>query len=205
MPAIPEEGAEFESPPLGTHMAVCTEIVDLGTQPQSFGGDNWDAHQIVMFWELTEERTSGGHPFRVLRYYTWSMSTKSNLRKDLESWRSKPFTKEEFGKFDIKNVLGAHCQVIIGTGDNGKVKVTGVAGWPKGVPKPKPSVTPSMVWLSAAEFDTEAYEALSEYWRSKIKGSPEYVALTAPKSSVNGSHAPLGAPLSAELSDEIPF
>lgn len=203
MPAIPEEGSSFEQPPLGTHTAICTRIVDLGTQQNTYQGETTHTHQVALFWETTAELTSKGEPFQMVRFYTWSMSPKSNLRKDLESWRGKAFTKEEFGKFDIKNVLGQHCQVIIGNSETGKTKVAGIAGWPKGMPKPRPSTAPFMVWLSPDEFEEDSFDALTDFWKDKIRSSPEYQALRNPNPvTTKGS---VTQQLTDDLDDSIPF
>jgi len=208
MAAIPLPGEEFETAPMGTHIAICSRIIDLGTQPVpvfgSSSGETEMKHQIVLGWELPNERMSNGVPFLVISYYLWSMHEKASLRKALESWRGQKFTKDDFGKFEIKNVLGKPCQVIIGESQTGKAKVMGVAGFPKGTPTPKLHDEPIYVWLSAAEFDEAAYEQLSDFWKTKIKATPEWASIHAPKSLGNGS-AKQHVTFSEEMSDEIPF
>jgi hypothetical protein len=44
----------------------------------------------------------------VQKRYTASLNEKATLRKDLESWRGKPFTKEELAAFDLEKLLGAN-------------------------------------------------------------------------------------------------
>ena len=42
--------------------------------------------------------------------YTLSLGEQANLRKDLESWRGKPFSAEELaGGFDLEHLYGINC------------------------------------------------------------------------------------------------
>ena len=55
----------------------------------------------------------GQKPFSIGKEYTLSLSSKSNLYKDLVSWRGKPFTEEELEGFDLSKLLGKPCQIQI--------------------------------------------------------------------------------------------
>lgn len=124
-------GKDFPQAPAGTHLAICYMVVDIGQQETHFGMKP----KIVIGWELPFELMEDGRPFAVSGFYTLSLSEKANLRKDLEAWRTRPFTEEEVKGFDVKNVLGKPCQVtIIHNLKDGKTRasVAGVAGVPKG-------------------------------------------------------------------------
>lgn len=204
MPTLPKPGDSFEQAPEGTHLAVCTGIVDLGTQHEEYQGKARDVHQMMIMWELVDEAMSNGERFGVMRSYTWSVHEKAALRKDLEAWRGAAFKESDFGDggFEIKNVLGKSCLVMVGRTSTDKAKVVGVAAKPKGMPSPTPSREPIYLWLSPEEFSEEHFDALSDFWKGKVKASPEYLLITAPKPRTpNGG----SQKFSPDLDDEIPF
>ncbi len=100
---------EYETAPQGLHNAVCVDVVDLGIVDTPFG----PADQIKIAWQL-EEESKKGYRFVVSKRFTPSKSPKSNLRKMLEAWRLRPFTKEEMNEFDIEKLIGVNCQITIG-------------------------------------------------------------------------------------------
>lgn len=137
-------GKDFKKVPQGTHIAVCNMVVDLGIQP---GGRYKPQHKVYVRWEIPAERVEyekdGKHvdgAMSIGNFYTASLSEKAKLRHDLENWRGKAFTPEELAGFDLFNVLGVACQVVVThtKGADGKdyANVTGVMGLPKGIPRP---------------------------------------------------------------------
>jgi len=149
-------GKEFEQAPIGTHVARCIKVIDVGTQFGEYQGKPNAARKIVVSWELPNElMTEGdfeGKPFIVSKFYTASLSEKANLRKDLVNWRGRDFTPEELQGFDSKNILGKPCMVQITTSEKGKSKVTGVMSLMKGTACP-PQVNESVYFsLERDEF-----------------------------------------------------
>ncbi len=127
MPLIAKDtsGDKFPKLPLpeaGTTQAVCCAVWDLGLQLSSFknedGSDKYQ-HKIIVAWEIAEkinapESEYHGKPYMLNKKYTLSLGEKSNLRKDLESWRGKPFTEAELKNgFDIENLYGINCLIGI--------------------------------------------------------------------------------------------
>lgn len=109
-------GGTFEPMPIGPQQAVCVFVEDIGTHEGSYQGKPTQKHQCVICWELAEKMTLGdnaGKPFIVSKFYTASLGEKATLRKDLENWRGKPFTKEELDGFDLEKLKGANCMVNI--------------------------------------------------------------------------------------------
>jgi hypothetical protein len=104
-----DEGKTFTPAPAGVYNAVCVDVVDKGMQPSQFG----IKHKIVIVWEIDEQHPSFDRRFTVNRQYTLSLNEKATLSKDLESWRGKPFTKEEREGFDVERLIGAPCMVNI--------------------------------------------------------------------------------------------
>lgn len=180
----------FENPPPGTFMAICYRVIDLGTQDTTYKGQAKKQHKILISWELPDEKMSDGRPFTISSRYTWSMSEKAALRKDLESWRGKPFTDADFGEggFDIAKIVGAPCILTIVHTDGEKTyaNVKGVAALMKGMVAPALTNEKVFLGLDEENWNAEAFHKLSENIQNTIKQSPEYRAL------VNGYAQPDG-------------
>jgi hypothetical protein len=187
-------GGDFEQPPVGTHVARCVKVIDIGTQKGEYQGKATFKRQVIVGWELGELMESGA-PFVVSKFYTASLSEKANLRADLKNWRGRDFTDEELSGFDAKNILGKPCMLSLTTNDKGKVRVTGVMALPKGTPVAEQKNESVYLSLEPGEFDGETFEALSDGYRKMISVSPEYQALTAtPKRGTID-----------DIDDDIPF
>jgi hypothetical protein len=106
-------GANFTPAPSGTHVAVCCDVVDLGMLETEWQGVKKRQHKIKIVWQIDELRDDGKR-FTVARRYTNSLHEKATLRRDLESWRGKPFSETELQGFDLENLLavGALLNVI---------------------------------------------------------------------------------------------
>jgi hypothetical protein len=109
--------SDFPPTPAGLHPAVCYQLVDCGTHEEVFQGQQHDRHVLYIVFELptlTIEIDGITKPRAISQKYTKSMHIKSNLRKDLESWRGKPFREDEArAGFELKTILGANCQLNI--------------------------------------------------------------------------------------------
>lgn len=97
--------------PAGVHQAVAVDVIDKGLQPNQFKPGTTQ-HKIDIAWQLDEKRDDGKR-FLVYKRYTVSLNEKATLRKDLESWRGRAFTREEEMGFDVEAILGANCLVNI--------------------------------------------------------------------------------------------
>jgi hypothetical protein len=172
-------GGDYEQAPVGTHVARCVRLIDIGTQENEYEGRKSSRRQVVIGWELPEELMikgeSAGQPFLVTRFYTQSLNEKSTLRKDLITWRGRDFTPDELAGFDAQNILGVPCLVSITTNDQtGKSRVSGVMKLTKGIKPPK-QVNPTLYFsLDPEEFDLSTYEGLSEGYKRMIEASPEF-------------------------------
>jgi len=197
---------KFELAPAGTHLATCYRIIDLGTQSSSYLGQAKRQHKILISWELPEERMADGRPFTIGQRYTWSMSEKAALRRDLESWRGVPFTERDFGPtgFDIKNILGKSCLLnIVHVNKNGKdyANIASISRLMKGQQAPgKPENEPIYLWINPDRWDSSLFAKLSDGMKGLIMQSPEYASL------ING-HDDEPPPVDANdcYDDPIPF
>lgn len=172
----------FEKCPAGNHLAVCVEIIDIGTQESTYQGKSKLQRKVWIGWETPMETDDDGKPYRIGRRYTFSGNEKSTLRKDIESWRGKAFTYEELENgFDMKSLLGKGCFInVVHTENDGKeyANIQSVAALPKGTSSPAPSAETIYLSLEIGEFDKEVYESLSDYMKGKISLSPEYKVCT---------------------------
>lgn len=121
----------------GVYTAVSSMIVDLGMQKNAL--DSNIRRKFLMVWNIVDEfvEINGEKLPRIIsKEYTLSLNEKSNLRKDLQAWRGKPFTDEELQGFDMKNILNKACQLqIITIEKNGKsyTNIASIMGLPKGM------------------------------------------------------------------------
>lgn len=192
-------GGDFAQAPAGTHVARSIRIIDIGTHHGEYKGVPNTRNQFILQWELPHEtiQIDGQEkPLIVSKFYTNSLSEKANLRKDLESWRSRPFTPEELMKFDLMNILGKPCMLSIVTGENGKAKVAGVSALPKGMDCPKGTNAVDAFWLD--EWNDNKFASLSEGFQKLIMQSDEYKGFGGAPSS-NGKAA------DGIDEDDIPF
>ena len=102
---------------------MCVDIIDLGLKPNPFR-DGAMQRKIDIAWQIDETRDDGKRHVLYKRY-TLSLNEKATLRHDLESWRGKPFTRDEEMGFDVESVIGANCLINVqhkpGTKDASKV------------------------------------------------------------------------------------
>ena len=111
------KGGDFERPPVGMQPAVASKIYDLGYQPGYKGGK--PKRKYVVLFELSPRYTKGdlvGQHMAVTREYSASFGTAekpTDLRRDLVSWRTRQFTKEELAKFDLDAILNHPCTLSL--------------------------------------------------------------------------------------------
>jgi len=139
---VKDEAKDFEAIPMGMQQAVCAGNHDLGMQ-EGYGGK--PQHKLVLVWELLERRTEGdfaGQRFIVTKTYTATLNERSNLSKDLESWRGKAFTAEERAGFQLDVLTGVNCNLnlVEKESKNGRtyVNVAGIMPLHKGQKKVEP-------------------------------------------------------------------
>lgn len=190
---------EFKLVPQGIHAAVCNMVVDCGIQP---GGKFKPRHQVYIRWEIPSERvewvdrlgTTHEGPMNIGKFYTASLAEKAALRRDLENWRGRAFTREELAGFDLFKILGTACQLMVTHTQQGAdtyANVTGVMGFPRDMQKPK--AEHKLVKYSPEE--PAQYDELPQWLRDKVASS-----LTAPSSDPGA-----GFSGDEELQDELPF
>lgn len=130
-------GTTFTPAPAGVHQAICVDVIDKGILEVTYAGKVKKQHKISLAWEIDEARDDGKR-FIVYKRYTLSLNEKATLRKDLESWRGRVFTRDEEMGFDVETVIGVNCLLNIqhnAVGDRTYANVVAVMPLHKGMPK----------------------------------------------------------------------
>lgn len=136
MAAAGSDNKTFTPAPSGVHQAVCVDVVDLGVLDVTWQGVSKKQHKVNVAWQINEDRDDG-KPYLVFKRYTLSLSEKSNLRKDLESWRGRKFTSDEERGFDIERLIGVNCLLNVThnhVGDRTFANVVSIMPLAKGMP-----------------------------------------------------------------------
>jgi hypothetical protein len=157
-------------------------------------------------WELPDETIEidgEQKPRAISKEYTLSLGEKANLRKELEAWRGKAFSKEELDGFDLKNVLGKPCQIQIihktAASGNIRANISAIIGVPKGYKAPE--VVNNMVYFDMTDsIAFEIFDTLPEWIRAKIAGSDTWRELKEQKNTL--STAPVAV---IDDDDGLPF
>jgi len=179
-------GKDFKQVPPGNHVAICYAVIDLGTQHKDAISGEWgsqparDVEEILFMWELphemvTYEDKEGNkitRPQAISFFYTNSLNEKANLRKHLESWRTRAFTQEELRGFKVSAVLGKPCMLNVVHKTNGKAQITSVGAMPKGMDVPER--TNDLISFDLDNFDQEVFDRISKGIQDIIKRSAEW-------------------------------
>ena len=132
--------ANYKPAPAGTHAAVCIDVVDLGELKVEYQGKVRTQPKVKLVFQLDELRDDGT-PYRVSKRFTLSLHEKAALRKDLESWRGKPFTSEELAGFDLEVLLSVGCMLnVLHVHRDGSTfaNIAAIMRLPRGMAAPKP-------------------------------------------------------------------
>jgi len=173
-------GSDFTPAPVGSHVARCYKLTDLGTQTSDYQGKVTMKNQVLMTWELPLEMMAAGDdgvekPFSVSKFYTNSLHEQANLRHDLEAWRGRAFTEEELDGFDLMSVLGKPCMLSIVAKPSGGTKVGSVSAIPKGFQVPPQFNLEESFWLE--EYSQAGFDAIPKGIQKIIEKSPEWRGL----------------------------
>ena len=205
-------GTSFPLIEAGTHHAVCYTVADIGTQ-YSEKFDSY-ARKVVITWELPNVRIdierdgkTYNLPRAISKTYTLSTHEKSNLTKDLTSWRGKPFTDEERAGFDLRKVARKNCLIqIIHTqrGDKTYANVATVAKLMAGMEEKEPE-NPVVIYDMGVD-GTNFPESMPEWIRKRVMASQEMQE----KAVKEGGEIPPDEPSgdfddAPELDETIPF
>ena len=167
----------IEPVPQGTHLAVCSLLVDLGMQYNKTYKKS--QQKILIGWEIPEETYVDADgvekPKVVYNRYTNSLNEGCTLRRDLAAWRGRDFTPEELADFDLQSIVGKSCYLnIIHNENNGKVyaNISSIIALPKNAAKGKLSGNPLIFDLDPAS--VEDVDKLPKWIGDVVKQSSTY-------------------------------
>lgn len=181
-----KDRAKPKTPPVepGVYMAVCIGCVDLGEQYNETFKNH--SNKCLYIWELigeTIEVDGEQKPRQLSKEFTISSSSKSNLRKFLESWNGKSYSDDEFAELDLFDQIGKSCQLNVVLNDTKEyANVDNLMPLPRGMAAFTTS-TPEIRWDLGA-WDDEVFKTLPEWIQDKIKKSTEYAMMHAPETAI---------------------
>ncbi len=196
-------GTQRELIPAGTYEARCYQMIHIGTVEEEIMGTKKSLNKVRIGWELPNElkvfrEENGEQPLVIGKTFTLSLHEKANLRKMLESWRSKGFTEEEAKAFDITKLLGVPCllNIIHKVSKSGKTfeEISSISPLHKSLTIPQ-QINPTTIW----DYDNpnmELLESFPDFIKDDIKRSEEYRKLITPNEvQVNDN----------DTEDDLPF
>ena len=180
--ATAKGGGQRTLPPIGTHLARCYAVCDLGTQPGDWKGKPKKTRRIRIFFELPNEQhifdeARGREPFTISKEFTLSLRNKAELRKVLECWRGRAFTDEELDKFDVAKLIGVPAIISISheprkDGEGNYAKLLSVSRVMAGMSVPPAIIKP---WEFAIHMGrNEVFETLPDWLCEKIEKCDEW-------------------------------
>lgn len=194
---------DFEPVPAGTHLAVCTAVVDMGVQddskyqPRAKVYVRWELPGLSIKWRDKQGAEHSG-PMVIGKTYTKSLAPKATLRADLESWRGKTFSAAEFKAFDVASILGAPCMLGIQhhDGADGRTYADVVAVM-RAPPEAAPKAAAKLLAYDVDDPNPEMFALLPTWLQKKISArlpEPEREAAKAQPAIAD-----------AKFNDDIPF
>lgn len=178
--------AKPKTPPVepGVYMAICIGCVDLGEQYNETFKNH--SNKCLYIFELigeTIEVDGEMKPRQLSKEFAISSSSKSNLRKFIESWNGKSYTDDDFMELDLFDQIGKSCQLNVVLNDTKEyANIDNLMPLPRGVPAFTTETAPVRWDMSA--WDDEVFKTLPEWIQDKIKKSTEYAADHAPETVI---------------------
>ena len=181
-----KDRAKPKTPPVepGVYMAICIGCIDLGTQYNETFKNH--SNKCLYIFELigeTIEVDGEMKPRQLSKEFAISSSSKSNLRKFIESWNGKNYTDDDFMELDLFDQIGKSCQINVVLNDTKEyANIDNLMPLPRGVPAFTTETAPVRWDMSA--WDDEVFKTLPEWIQDKIKKSTEYANDHAPETVI---------------------
>ena len=184
------ESAKMERklPEAGATVGMLYSLVDLGTQKQTWDGEEKWMAKVRLSFELPDQldefeveengkRTKVSKPMIVSIEQTRSLGEKASLRKLLEQWRGQTFTSAELKAFSLKNLLGkpAMLTLIHRTSQQGRpyCAIAGASKLPKSMKAPAKSFNDE-VYYEIEQGEGGQFADMPEWLQDKIRASKEF-------------------------------
>lgn len=184
----PKPKSTFEPAPQGTFLARCIQYIHIGTNEETLRipgkpVETKMVDKISLTFELptktkvySEEK--GAQPIFVSKEFTYTVGSKSNLRKAIEGIIGTTLLDKEAYAFDLESLVSMPCVVttVHKTAASGNIRtdIKNIAPLVEGQVCP-PQVNPSKI-LSYTSWDQEVFDSLPQFMKDKIMSSEEYQA-----------------------------
>lgn len=187
----------------GTYFAVCIGAVDLGEQETTYNNKTRYTNQLQIIFELPSELIEidgEEQPRQLSRRFAVSLSTRSNLRKFIETWYGKKFTDDAIREFDTRELLGKPAMLSVVLSEDGNyANIASVAALPKGMEAPK--AKSELIDFDVEDWDDAAFQKLPEWLQELIKKSTQYKSDHLPEDEVSVEAAEQAASQAAEADE----
>lgn len=171
----------------GSHTARLIQIIDLGTQENTFDTTKPATRQFRLAFETPTEKAvfnkeKGEQPFLLSKTVTFSLS-KDDTPADKVSALTKVFKaiRGELGDRNIFGLIGGLLSVQTEINAKGYATIVGFAPISKDLDvsaKKFAQVNPSLcLYLEPDTFDNQVYQSLPDFVKETIRKSPEFQAL----------------------------
>ena len=176
---------EYPKLPAGTYLARIIQIIDLGTQKNTFDETKADERKLRICFETVEElyefsKEKGEQPYMLDKEVTYRVSdvkvdpTKiSALTTILEAVNGNRNDKNIF------NLINKIVQVSVVENEKGYNKITGFSGLPKSLKNIEYPVfgTAQIFFIDNYEQTKSAFDSQPQFIKDKIMSSPEFLAI----------------------------
>lgn len=220
-----KEQGEYQNTPEGRYVAICYQVIDLGTQAKKTMDGIKPTQQILFGFEMFGLDAQGdptlvmadGRPYYGRTILTLSLHPKSRLRPFLGSWRGKPIKDEEVPNAPalIKSFLTQAAEIVIShrpwTDGSGKVSEEFASISPV---HPKTTIPRSVndpIFFDIGNWDAAVFDKLPTWIKNKIEQSEEFKEKDtfknnhlSPQTSTAGMRPSNRAVLPPDFEDDLP-
>lgn len=177
----PKQVSNFTIAPEGNHVAICYQLIHIGTIPEEYMGEMKEMNKIRLTFELCDEKKvfkegEDQKPLVISQEYTLSMGAKANLRKLVEGIIGTSLIDDEAFDFDVDNILGKACLLNIKhkTSKAGNVRAEIATATPLHKSMIPPTQYNDTKMLTYENWDQSYFDSLPEFMREKMETSKEY-------------------------------
>lgn len=210
--------APKEPVPAGAQIAICTQLIFLGTVTEfnQFENKTETKPKLHFGFELCEvtHEYGGKTENRVItKRFNKSLHENSALRPFLENWRGGAFSTAELNAgWDITKVLGVPCMLTIQHGkkqgsDEISTKIAGIAPLHKSMTKPAQTLPTVVLDYTPEKWNWDTYEALPKYLKEIMAGTPEFKKMGQPEAGTPAATAQIQAKAATPVvaDGDLPF
>jgi len=196
----------------GMYSATCYAAIDRGTShDEKFDKDK---REVTLIFEIPDVRIdiekdgmTKSLPRALSKTYTISLHEKAKLRKDLQSWRGRAFTKEELAGFELQNVVGKPCTLNLVASTCGQyTNIEAINPLMRGMEAPKQENPSTLFTFDDCEDGVEPIwpEGMPNWLIDIAKESDEYRGIIAGSNTSTSGSEYAATPSETELDTETP-